>query len=295
MKKTALCLFTLLALFSNSALAQRKLNERRAVVPNGFMRIFSLSGSVTVIGWDRDSLVVTGTVWEPSGDRFAVGVTPKGAKLGLWSDSDAPTKPSHIVVYVPSRSQVWVKTTSADIRVSKVSGGLDLFSVSGSITIGDAPREVYAETMGGDVVLDANTSSARIKTAGGTLRVTGTIADLTAVTVSGPINVASANFQRARIESVDGDIRISGAIPRGSGLDVTNHAGAIDLLLPPDATADFAVSLYSGELVDEFGVAKKQVGGSKMKARELVFALGEKPVARVSLRSFKGRIALRKQ
>jgi hypothetical protein len=107
--------------------------------------------------------------------------------------------------------------------------------------------------------------------------------------------MVNTSFQRARIESVDGDIRIVGTIPRGSGLDVTNHAGAIDLLLPADVAADFAVSLYSGELVDEFGVGKKHKGSSKTKARELVFAIGDAPAARVMLRSFKGRIALRKQ
>jgi hypothetical protein len=52
--------------------------------------------------------------------------------------------------------------------------------------------------------------------------------------------------------------------------------------------------LYAGELVDEFGVQKKLMRGDKVKAREVVFALGEKPTARVALRSFKGRIALRK-
>ena len=295
MKKIALCLFVLLALSANSALAQRKLNERRAVVPNGFIRIHLLSGSVTVVGWDKDSLAATGTVWEPAGDRFAVGITPKGAKLGLWSDSDAPTKPSTITVYVPTRSQVWIKTASADARINGITGGLDIFSVSGSIAIGGTPREVYAETMGGDVVLDATSSAARLKTAGGAIRISGNISDLTAVTVSGPIDLSNASYQRARIESVDGDIKIAGQLPRGSTLDVTNHAGAIEMLLPADASADFAVSLYSGELIDEFGAVKKLIGGTKTsKGREMVFVVGEKPVSRVSLRSFKGRVVLRR-
>jgi hypothetical protein len=294
MKRLALCLLVFGAVLTNSAVAQRKLNERRAVVPNGFVRIFLLSGSVTVIGWDRDSLLVTGSVSEPVGDRFGIAVSPKGAKLGLFSDVETGVGPSHITVRVPHRSQVWVKTTSADIRVSAVLGGLDLFSVSGSIDVQDAPREVYAETMGGEISLHATSSVARLKTAGGALRVSGSIADLTAVTVSGPINVANPDFQRARIESVDGDIRYAGTIPRGSGLDITNHAGAIDLILPADVSADFAVSLYAGELIDEFGARKKLMRGDKAKAREVIFALGEKPTARVALRSFKGRVALRK-
>lgn len=283
-----------LLLFAGSASAQRKIDERRAVVPNGFVRIFTLSGSVTVIGWDKDSLAVTGTVWEPSGDRFAIGVTPKGAKLGLWSDTDQKIKPSDITVHVPRLSQVWVKTTDASIRISDVTGGLDLFSVGGSIEIAGAPAEVYAETMAGQIGLHANTASARLKTAAGALQVSGSISDLTAVTVSGPINAASVTFARARLESVDGNIRYTGMLSAGSSLEVTNHAGAIDMLLPRAVAASFSVSLYAGEMRDAFGIGRKLRSGKGTKARELKFSLGKLPAAYVTLKSFKGRVELQK-
>ena len=288
-----LCALACLALLSNSAAAQRKLNERRAIVPNGFVRIFTMTGSVTVIGWEKDSLVVTGTVWEPPGDRFAVGVTPKGAKMGLWSDLETNLKPSHITVHVPHRSQLWVKTTSANVRVSGVTGGIDLLSVSGALDVSGAPREVYAESMGGQITLNATTSAARLKTASGALRVNGSISDLTAVTVSGGIDV-SASYQRARIESVDGDIRYRGALPPRSAIELTTHAGAIELSLHPATSAQFALNLYAGEFIDSFGITKDIASSGKQKAREVTFDIGKDPSARVTLRSFKGRTVLRK-
>ncbi|MGQ0815975.1 MAG: DUF4097 family beta strand repeat-containing protein [Gemmatimonadota bacterium] len=293
MKRGLVFLIAFCGLLTNAAFAQRKLNERRAVVPSGFVRVFMLSGSVTVIGWDKDSLLVTGIVYEAPGDRFAVGVTPKGAKLGMWSEFETGLKPSHIVVRAPHRSQVWVKTTSADIDVRGLSGAVDLFSVSGSVSVRGAPREIYAETMGGGIRIAANTAVARLKTAGGALQVAGSITDLTAVTVSGAIDVARTQYRQARIESVDGDIRYAGAIPGNSGLELINHAGAIELAMPRDVAADFALSLYSGELEDDFGVAAK-FNNPKLKTRTLSFTLGEKSSARVTLRSFKGRVAVRK-
>ena len=263
------------------------------MVPAGFVRIFMVTGSVTVPGWDQDSLIVTGTVFEPAGDRFAIGVTPKGAKLGLWTDLEARLKPSHINVRVPYRSQVWVKTTSADIRVSNVAGGVDLFSVSGTIEVSGSPREVYAETMGGDIALNATSRAARLKTASGGLKVSGSVNDLTAVSVSGPIDVTGLGYQRARIESVDGAIKYAGRPSASSALELTNHAGNIDLLMPRDVAGAFSLSLYSGELVDEFGVAAKYFN-PKQKTREANFSMGGKSDARVTLRSFKGRIALRR-
>ena len=281
------------AFFAGSASAQRKIDERSAMVPAGFVRIFMVSGSVTVSGWDQDSLVVTGTVFEPAGDRFAVGVTPKGAKMGLWTDLEAGLKPSHIHVRVPYRSQVWIKTTSADIRVSNVAGGVDLFSVSGTIDVSGSPREVYAETMGGDIALNATTRAARLKTASGGLKVSGAVNDLTAVTVSGPIDVTRLGYQRARIESVDGAIKYAGRPSASSAMELSNHAGSIDLLMPRDVASAFSLSLYSGEFVDEFGVAAKFFN-PKQKTREASFSLGAKSNARVTLRSFKGRVALRR-
>lgn len=278
---------------ANTAHAQRALDERRATVPDGFVRIFMLSGTVSVVGWDRDSIVVTGTVHESAGNRFAIGTTPKGAKLGLWSDVDAGVPPSHIVVRVPHRSQVWVKTTSGDVRVSGVTGGIDLFSVSGALEIGGAPREVYAETMGGRISLNASTGAARLKTASGPIHASGSITDLTAVTVSGNLDITRLTAQTARFEAVDGDIRYTGAFAPKSRIEFSTHAGAIDLVLPANVTASFDVSLYAGQLIDGFGAAIK-AGKSSEKARNLAFTIGKTPSAQVTLRSFKGRIALRK-
>lgn len=290
MKKQIAALL-LLVVCSTSAFAQRTLNERRAIVPDGFVRIFIASGNITVIGWDKDSLVVTGTVYEPPGDRFGIGVTPKGAKMGLWGELEQGVKPSRLTVMLPRKSQLWVKTVDGEVNVKDVMGGLDLFSVSGSFRIEGAPSEIYAETMGGQIIVNANTASARLKTAAGAIKVSGTIADLTAVTVSGPIEVTKSQFKRARVESVDGDIRFLGALAMSSVLDVTNHSGAIDLFVPVKTQTEFTLSQYSGEFTDEFGFARKY-SGARTKAKDYTFALG-KPLSKVTLRSFKGRISIR--
>ena len=71
-------LFALLALVTAEGAAQRKISERHAVVPAGFIRIAAPNGTVRVTGWNRDSLVVTGTAPQ----TFAVEITTQGAKVG---------------------------------------------------------------------------------------------------------------------------------------------------------------------------------------------------------------------
>src|SRR5687767_5571244 len=175
----ALLIALLLHTAVEQAHAQRKVNERRAVVPSGFIRIFAQQGEVQVVGWEKDSLYVSGTVVDPPGERFSVGITKQGAKLGVWGEEEADAKPSNITVYLPRRSQVWIKTSGANITVMNIEGGLDLFSVSGAITVSGAPREVYAETMGGEISFaNARTTSARLKTASGGIRVSGEASDI---------------------------------------------------------------------------------------------------------------------
>ena len=273
------------------AVAQRKINERRAVVPAGFIRIAVPEGEVRVIGWDRDSLAVSGA----AANGFTVEITKQGAKVGHWSDAETKSGSSTITVYVPARSQVWVKTAGAAIAVSSVTGTLDLFSVSGSVTVSGNAREVYAETMGGAINLNNVKSSAvRAKTASGVIKANGDVADLTAVSVSGDINSSMSSFGRARFESVDGQIRHYGPIPDAAVLDVINHAGSITLVIPPKTSADFAFNLYEADLTDEFGIKKRWMMSNKFKGKEMTFGIGDRPNARVTIRSFKGSVAIRR-
>jgi DUF4097 and DUF4098 domain-containing protein YvlB len=286
--------FLLLLGVTHDAAAQRKLNERRAVVPAGFIRIFVPDGEVRVFGWDKDSLVVTGGVQEPD-QRFTVEITKQGARLGFLGESTEKQGPAVVSVYVPRRSQLWVKTNSANISATSLAGALDLFSVSGAIHVAGSPREVYAETMAGEIRLsNVKAASVRVKTASGVIKSSGEITDLTAVSVTGDINAAMQSFGRARFESVEGNIRYYGSIAQNAVMDVINHAGSITLVLPATTSADFAFNLYEADLTDEFGIKKRWMMSNKFKAREMTFGVGARPAARVTIRSFKGQVAIRR-
>jgi hypothetical protein len=280
----------LLACTFAPAAAQRTLDEGYAASRTGFIRIHAIVGSVRVSGWDRDSVHVAGVVHETKMDRFDVHGTYAGSKMGFFGEG-AELKPSRIEVTVPAGSQVWVKTASADIFVDGLTGGVDLYSVSGRIEVAGQPREVFVESMGGAIVVAATTRTVRAKSASGDITLRGTVADVIATTVSGTLSAEGGGFERARFESVDGAIRYAGPIRRASWLDFINHAGAVDLLLPRDASADVSITMFEGGFEDGFGV-RASMGGNKLKGRQLTFTLGEGG-AHVSVRNFKGQTILR--
>ncbi|HEY0672339.1 MAG TPA: DUF4097 family beta strand repeat-containing protein [Longimicrobiales bacterium] len=286
--------FALLLGAASDAVAQRKVNERQAITPGGPIRIIAQHGEVKVFGWAKDSIAVIGGVHETQTSRFNLNVFKDGAKLGIWVEEGEQLRASVLHVYVPKTSQVWVKTAGANINVAAINGSLDLFSVTGSIGVSGTPRAVNAETMAGNIDINVQTPAARLKTASGVIKVGGTTDDITAVSVTGDINIGLQSFGRARFESVDGQIRYYGAVPPAAVLDVVNHAGGITLVIPPATAAEFAFNLYDADLNDEFGIRKRWMMSSKAKAREMTFGIGDRPSARITIRSFKGQVSIRR-
>jgi len=272
------------------AAAQRQLNERFAASPNGHIRIQNLVGSVTVTGWTRDSVVVTGAVAETGTDRFEVHRGNGGAKMGFFGTA-TDLAPSHIDVRLPEGTQLWIKTASADVVVRGMTGGLDVYSVSGRIDVAGTPREVFAESMTGAIEVAADTRTVRAKSASGDITVRGEVSDVVATTVSGGVTAEGSAFERGRFESVEGDVRYLGEIPRGGWLDFINHSGTVEFVVPRSTAAAFEVTTFEGGFDDRIGV-RAASGGNDLKGRRLTFTMGGGG-STVTVRNFKGPTILR--
>lgn len=272
------------------AAGQQPVRQARAVAPDAAIRILNLVGSVRVTGWDRDSIVVTGSV-DRRGGRFYLAAGAGSAKLGveLPPDEKAPGS-SHLEIRVPRRSRVWIKTETASVEVTDVEGGLDVNSVSGSLRVAGEPQQLYAETIDGAIDIDGATRWVRAKTASGAVTLRGTVHDAAATTVSGRIEVAGGPFVRARFESVTGDIRFEGKLDRGGSFDFESHTGVIELILPASMDADITVTSFQGKIENHLTEARPRpsAGG---RGSELVFTAGAGG-AQVVVRSFKGVVRL---
>ncbi|HUF28170.1 MAG TPA: DUF4097 family beta strand repeat-containing protein [Gemmatimonadaceae bacterium] len=291
--------FTLGSSFHRTAHAQQRVNQRQAATADGLLRIHNLVGSVRVVGWDRDTIAVSGTIGSGA-FYFAVG---KGSgKMGVeLPDGTAQARAtgktegrdvtgSTLEVWVPRRTRVWVKTASASITVDDVTGGVDLYSVGGSIRVSGAPQDLHAESMDGAVELDVTTAAARIRSAGGAVTLRGAIENAVASSVSGSITVVGARLQRGRLETVTGDVRYEGAVERGSSLDFESHAGTITLVVPIDVSADFDVTAFNGDIRNGIHRVLPRLGND-LRSKSLSFTAGDGG-AQVTIRNFKGGIEL---
>lgn len=277
------------------AQSQVKIERGMPFASDGSVRISNLVGSVRVTGWNRDSVALHGVL--PKGDKVFMGGGRQGMKMFVEALNDRNPQPTRLDVMVPMRAKVWVKTATAEIEVSGVTGELDLYVVGGKIRVTGMPSELNAEAIDGDIEVNGKPGWLRAKSASGTVTFNGSSGDASISTVSGGITVNSVpaegngKFERAKLETVTGPIRFNADIQRGAAIDFSTHSGTLDIAIPRRTGADFEVASIAGSITNDLNFARP-VKGRYGRGSELVMT-NSSGGARVTVRSFKGPVTLR--
>ena len=257
----------------------------RHMAPTASFKIWNSAGSVRLVAWDRDSLVIRGRV--PSSAQFGFGGSETGMKLVIEGNSNSGTaSPADLVIYLPRRGNVSIKTVTADIDAADVSGSY--YTVSGSIHLSGSATSIEVESMNGNLDLDVTTPWIRARTGEGHLLLRGKPEDVDAATISGTLDIATTTPLRGQFSSVSGDIHYAGAPATRAIFEFSNHSGAVDLALPPSAAGTFALSSVVGAIENAFSRVKPVA----TPPRASRFTLG-RGGASVTVRTFKGVIRLR--
>jgi len=286
-------LAALSALIPLSAQSQQKVDMRRAATSTVSVRLNGALGNVRVIGWDRDSVAVSGSLVAGSrlegGSLNAQGPVT-GMKFYVEATDQAGERGNKLELRVPKNARVWIKSGSADIDASAVTGGLDLNIVGGSVRVTGTPRELIVESMDGSVVFNGTAGYARIKTATGDVSMQGGGDDISLTSISGNITVADGSLQRGRFESVTGTITYGGDVARGGEARFDTHSGAIELRLAANAGVDVDAATVTGTIENGWTQRLPSVG-REGRGMELWTSSGTGG-ARVQIRSFKGNVKL---
>ena len=197
--------------------AQTKVSRSFQLNADGSVRLHALVGTVTVRGWDRDSVTIRGSLG--AGNRLHGGGGRTGVKLFVEAENDLNPAASTLEVMVPARAKVWIKTATANVRVAGVTGSIDVYVISGAIDITGSPADVNAEAIDGTILIRGSPGWVRAKSASGAVSLWGASRDATLSTVSGRITVDGnatprGVFERGRFESVTGDVSFRGGIAR---------------------------------------------------------------------------------
>jgi DUF4097 and DUF4098 domain-containing protein YvlB len=129
-----------------------------------------------------------------------------------------------------------------------------------------------------------------VKTATGDIALQGG-EDVGASTISGTIDARGGQSERVKLESTTGAIHFALALARGASVEMETHSGPIDVQLSRKAPVEIDAATVTGAIENAWSKAQP-VPGREGRGMTLA-SQGGKLGARVVLRSFKGRIALR--
>lgn len=272
--------------------AQQKVHTAYAATSDVSVRLFASVAKVQVQGWDKDSVVISGVV--ASGSQVALG-TPGGApsrglKFFVESQTEQAVREGSLTMRVPRGARVWLKTGSADVTVSEVTGGIDANVVGGSITVRGSPRELRAESMDGTVTIDGSPSWMRVKTATGDISLRGG-EDIGASTISGTIDARGGEVERAKLESTTGAIRFALSLARGAVIEMETHSGPLDVQVARKSPPEIDAATVTAT-IENLWSKIAPVAGREGRGMTLTTGGGQLD-GRVVLRSFKGKITLR--
>jgi DUF4097 and DUF4098 domain-containing protein YvlB len=290
---TLLTILAVSLMLALPALADQSIDETRKADKDAVISIDNLAGSVTVTGWNRQEVKITGTL-----DDKAEELKISGDSKQLSIEVRYPDRVrninegSRLTIQVPAGCQLEIRTVSAEVTTDKTEGALEVKTVSGKVTLRGKPASVRAETVSGLIDVDVQTDRANLANVSGTIKVAGVRGDLSCRSVSGKIQVdAGKDLKTLGCDVVSGDITVTGQLARKAEWDLSAHSGNVNVELAGKVDARFRLKTFSGDIDDVMGHQAERTS-KYAPGKELSFTEGGGD-ALVKVDVFSGRIRVK--
>ncbi len=251
---------------------------------DGRFSLGNISGDLVVIGGTGDEVSIE-AVKRTRGDkseltRVQITVDDRAGRVDVRTEyqqnrGDRNRRTDHVsvdyTVTVPTSVSVDLHSISGAIKVTGVHGSLRSETISGNVTISDAPKLEAAKTVSGDVLLTGITSDGDVSASSisGNVRAKGVKArGLDLGIISGDISVSDITCERLGVKSISGSVEYAGAIVKGGRYEISAHSGAVRLLLANPAGFELNANSFSGSIRSELpltigGEAARRDGSSR--------------------------------
>jgi DUF4097 and DUF4098 domain-containing protein YvlB len=259
---------------------------------DGRVHISNIAGAVTIDGWSRDQVQVTGElgrnveelIFERDGDKVTIKVkVPKKSGRGIESD---------LYIQVPQASSIDVSTVSADIEVMKVTGEQSLGTVSGDIDTEGAESDISAEAVSGDIEVNGQNkvTNTRANTVSGDVQLVRVAGIADTESVSGDVMITDGSFERIDMSTVNGDLMFRSALQAGGKLTAETVNGSVDIEFTDDVSGRFDIDTFNGDIDNCFG-PKPERTSKYTPGLELSFQEGDGD-ARVNISTLNGDVSI---
>lgn len=300
MKFTLLSSAMLLLAVAGSAAAGTPISETRSVNADARIDVSNIKGQVTVSGWDKSEVSITGTLGDGAkglsvdggGSHLTIKVEPPD-KQGWFSwGAESRMGDTTLDLKVPRNAEMKIEVVSADVALSGVAGrALDVNSVSGKLRLDSDAKEVEIDSVSGNIDLTGKAERGHLETVSGNVRARGLGGQIKFETVSGDIDAENGDYREMSAGTVSGDINLRGKPAKDARIDVETMSGDVHLYLPSEVSAHLRVTTFSGSIRSDFGKVKEEDHGP---GSSLDATVGD-GASRVNLQTFSGDVEVRAQ
>jgi len=300
MKRTLLSSAILMLAVSGIATAGSPISENRNVTADARIDVSNIKGQVTVSGWDKPQVSITGTLGdgakslsvEGSEGHLTIKVQPPD-KQGWFSwGADSRMGDTMLDLKVPRGAEMRIEVVSADVALSGVAGrALNVNSVSGKLRLDSDAKEVEVDSVSGNIELTGKAERGHLETVSGNVRARGLGGQIKFETVSGDVDAENGDYREINAGTVSGNINLRGKPSKDARVDVETMSGDVHLYLPADVSAHLRGSTFSGSIRTDFGSVKEEDHGPGSNLDATVGG-GD---ARINLQTFSGDMEIRRQ
>ncbi len=298
--KTVRYLPLLLGLCVGQALAETPIDLRHDASPSVRVSVSNVAGTVTVTGWDRNEVQVSGQLGDGSkplaitgsNSDLSIKVEPQGSSGWLNWSSDRRMSPSTLELHVPKAASLDISVVSAPMVVDGLDGGsIHIASVSGRARVSANTPSLKVNSVSGNIELSGHAETASLQTVSGDILAPTLGGEAKLETISGHIQANGGPWKKLTLSTVSGDVQLSGGITADGSLGIDSMSGDVLLQLPSTSAGSLHASSFSGDLRSDFGTPEKPEHGP---GSSLDVHLGGGN-GKINVETFSGDLRIRKQ
>jgi DUF4097 and DUF4098 domain-containing protein YvlB len=262
-------------------LAQAEKKEFKYTVASGAtITVVGQKGNITVKPAAGRQVIISAN---PASDKVEVDASQNGnritARTHMLNKVNGEEARVDYEIQVPADASVNIDSGSGDVQIENLRGNVSVDAEEGQVAIrGISGGLVQVQSVNANVtLLNVQKSRVQLASAGGSIQLNN---------VSGP-NVSA--------KSTAGTISYAGDFSGGGSYLLTSHSGDIGVSLPVSASIDLTARSIQGSVENDFPLQAAAHAGFQLKEGKALAGTSNSGSSSVELRSFSGKIRVKKQ
>lgn len=240
------------ALLSVNAWAET-LDETRSVASDATVSVSNIAGEIVIRTWDRNEVHLTGTLGE--NQELEIIENAQGLQIEVRQIEDRRrSDESNLELDIPVRASIVAVGVSADISIEGSLGAtVSAESVSGDVDVEAESDRIEINSVSGDVTFTGATTRIAAEAVSGDIELSGVSGEVAVSTVSGDVEVDAGQVSDGSFGSVSGTLDVALSVADGGRISIENMSGDVHLRLPEGQGGSIEAQSFSGDVDSVFG------------------------------------------